>query len=88
MKRNVYAAIEVDDDIAFQKTDDGPIPYLELEMNKLEKKGIVLQNAFIADSDEECKWLRYLNHMIEWAFEHYDEDCAAAFPAESKNSIR
>lgn len=87
MKRKVYAAIEVDDGIAFQKTDDGPIPYLELEMNKLENKGIILQNAFIADSDEECKWLCYLNHLIEWVFEHYDEDCASAFPADISNRL-
>ncbi len=30
--RRIIALLEVDDNTAFQKIDDGPIPYLEQEM--------------------------------------------------------
>ena len=32
MRRKIIALIEVDDDTAFQKNDDGPISYLENDM--------------------------------------------------------
>lgn len=52
MKRKIIALLEVDDDTAFQKIDDGPIPYLEKEMGWLEQSNIFLKDAFIADEDE------------------------------------
>ena len=49
MRRKIIALIEVDNDTAFQKNDDGPISYLENEMGWLEQSRIFLEDAFIAD---------------------------------------
>lgn len=40
MKRRIFALLEVDDDTAFQKIDDGPISYLAKEMDWLEPSNI------------------------------------------------
>ena len=40
MKRKIIALIEVEDETAFQKIDDGPICYLVKEMGWLEQSWI------------------------------------------------
>lgn len=69
MKRKIIALLEVDDDTAFQKIDDGPIPYLEKEMGWLEQSNIFLKDAFIADEDENDEEQAYLNYLIAWVFD-------------------
>lgn len=68
MKRKIFALLEVDDDTAFQKIDDGPIPYLEKEMGWLEQSQIYLKDAFIADGDENDAEQAYLNYLAAWLF--------------------
>ena len=68
MKRKIIALLEVDDDTAFQKIDDGPISYLEKEMGWLEPSNIFLQDAFIDDDDESDAEQAYLNYLAEWIF--------------------
>lgn len=69
MRRRIMALLEVDDDTAFQKIDDGPIPYLEQEMGWLEQSQIFLKEAFIADEDESDAEQAYLNYLAEWIFD-------------------
>ena len=38
MKRTILAYLEIDDDLAFEKIDDGPIAYLEKEIERLYQK--------------------------------------------------
>ncbi len=70
MKRKIFALLEVDDDTAFQKIDDGPIPYLEKEMGWLEQSQIFLKDAFIADEDENDAEQAYLNYLAAWVFDY------------------
>lgn len=69
MKRKIFALFEVDDDTAFQKIDDGPIPYLEKEMGWFEQSQIFLKEAFIADEDENDAEQAYLNYLVSWIFD-------------------
>ena len=48
-ERTVIAYFEVDEDRAFDGFGDGPVPYLEHEAVCLEKSGIFLAGAAIAD---------------------------------------
>ena len=48
-ERTVIAYFEVDEDRAFDGFGDGPVPYLEHEAVCLEKSGIFLTGAAIAD---------------------------------------
>lgn len=66
--RKIIALLEVDNDTAFQKIDDGPIPYLEKEMGWLEQSNIFLKDAFIADEDENDEEQAYLNYLAAWIF--------------------
>ena len=69
MKRKIIALLEVNDNTAFQKIDDGPIPYLEQEMGWLEQSQIFLKDAFIADEDENDAEQAYLNYLAAWVFD-------------------
>ncbi len=80
MKRTIYALIVVDDETAFAKIDDGPIPYLEQEFGWLEQSGISLSDAFIADSDDTDSWGRYIAYLAKWVFEHQSCDNQGAVP--------
>lgn len=71
--RKVIAIIEVDADTAFKAIDDGPIPYLEQAVPKID--GVIgLGDAFISDDDEDDIRQRYLNYVAEWVFEHLGDD--------------
>lgn len=61
MNRQIIALLEVDDDTAFHKIDDGPLAYFEKEMGLLEQSQIFLKEAFIADEDESSAEQAYLN---------------------------
>lgn len=81
MKRKIVAIIEVDDDIAYKKIDDGPVPYLESEFGWLAPSGISLMDCFIADDDEDDKRKAYLNYIVEWVFNHYSDEFIGITPA-------
>lgn len=84
MKRPIYAYIEVDDDIAFERIDAGPIPYLEKEFAWLDQSGIYLKDAYIADKDESELWQAYLNYLVAWAFEHRNKKHENVSPSSYK----
>ena len=81
MKRKIVALIEVDNDTAFQKNDDGPICYLVKEMGWLEQSRIFLENAFIADEDETNAEQAYLNCLAGWIFNHQGNELHESGPA-------
>ncbi len=81
MERTIVAIIEVDDDTAFEKIDDGPVTYLEKEFGCLKQSGIFLKDCFIADDDENDKWWAYLSYLVEWAFNHRGDEFAGIAPA-------
>lgn len=80
MKRKIMAIIEVDDEIAFEEINDGPVAYLEREFGLLGESGIFLRDCFIADDDETEEWQAYLNYLVEWAFHHQGEEFAGMAP--------
>lgn len=80
MERKVIAIISVDDETAFKKIDDGPIPYLEEKFGGLEESNISLKDCFIADDDESDKWQAYLNYLAEWIFNHQGEEFKGMSP--------
>lgn len=81
MRRKIIALIEVDDDTAFQKNDDGPICYLAKEMRWLEQSRIFLEAAFIADEDETDAEQAYLNYLADWIFNHQGDELRESGPA-------
>lgn len=81
MRRKIIALIEVDNDTAFQKNDDGPISYLENEMGWLEQNRIFLEDAFIADEDETDAEQAYLNYLADWIFNHQGSELRESGPA-------
>ncbi len=81
MKRKIFALLEVDNDTAFQKIDDGSIPYLEKEMGWLEQSQIFLKDAFIADEDENDTEQAYLNYLAAWVFDCLNNRLCKAGPA-------
>ena len=77
MERRIAAIIAVEDTIAFDEIDDGPVTYLEEKLGELEENVISLENCFLMDKDEEkgFPWYGYINYLIDWAFIHHgDED--------------
>lgn len=81
MRRKIISLIEVEDDTAFQKIDDGPICYLVKEMGWLEQSQIFLKNAFIADEDEADAEQAYLNYLADWIFNHQGNELHESGPA-------
>lgn len=80
MERKITAIIGVDDDKAFEKIGDGPVPYLEKEFGRLEQSGISLKDCFIADDDEDDSWKAYLNYLVEWVFNHQGNEFKGISP--------
>ena len=70
MKRTILAYLETDDDLAFEKIDDGPIAYLEKESSWLTQSGIFITDAAIADADAADPKEAYLVYLARFAFEH------------------
>lgn len=80
-KRKIVAIIDVDENAAFEKIDDGPVSYLEREFGWLEQSDIFLKDCFIIDDDEDDKWKAYLNYLVNWAFDRQGEEFAGMIPA-------
>ncbi len=70
MKREIIARIEVDDEMAFNTINDGPIAYLESEFGWLRDSGIYLKEAFIADDDEDDVLISFVTRLMDWIFEN------------------
>ena len=79
MKRTILAYLEIDDDLAFEKIDDGPIAYLEKESGWLAQSGIFITDAAIADADAADPKARF-------AFEHLDDRNISPLPYEQWRS--
>lgn len=82
MSRKILAIIEVDEERAEElMTDATPGDYIEREFGWLEQSGISLRDWLISDEDDELRWARYINYLIEWAFGHSGEDFDGMSPA-------
>lgn len=73
MKRTILAYLEIDDDLAFEKIDDGPIAYLEKESGWLAQSGIFITDAAIADADAADPKEAYLVYLARFAFDHLND---------------
>ncbi|MFR5779107.1 MAG: hypothetical protein ACLUGH_12545 [Oscillospiraceae bacterium] len=70
MERTIIAYLKVDDNRAFQEIGDGPIAYLVKEFAQLEQRGILLQDAAIADADAAGPKEAYLVYLAKYAFDN------------------
>ncbi len=76
MGRKIAAIIDLDEEKAKKlKPYTAPGEYIEKEFGWLEQSGISLDKWLITDHDDEYEWARYINYLINWAFENsYSED--------------
>ena len=82
MGRKLLAIIEIDEEKAQELDNDyAPGEYLEREFGWLEQSGINLRDWLVSDDDDVIKWARYIDYLIEWAFEHSSEDNDGMSPA-------
>ena len=65
MERTIIAYLKVDDNRAFQE-----IAYLVKEFAQLEQRGILLQDAAIADADAAGPKEAYLVYLAKYAFDN------------------
>ena len=86
MKRTILAYLEIDDDLAFEKIDDGPIAYLEKESGWLAQSGIFITDAAIADADAADPKEAYLVYLARFAFEHLGDGNIYPLPYEQWRS--
>ena len=82
MKRMILAYLEIDDDLAFEKIDDGPIAYLEKESGWLAQSGIFITDAAIADADAADPKEAYLVYLARFAFDHLGDGKIYPLPYE------
>ena len=73
MKRTILAYLEIDDDLDFEKIDDGPIAYLEKESGWLAQSGIFITDAAIVDVDAADPKEAYLVYLARFAFDHLSD---------------
>ena len=83
MKRTILAYLEIDDDLAFEKIDDGPIAYLEKESGWLAQSGIFITDAAIADADAADPKEAYLVYLARFAFDHLGDEVKTMSPLKS-----
>lgn len=82
MSRKLYAEIELDEEkIASGRSEEEPISYFEHEFGWLEQSGLSLNNSIISDEDDAIRWGRYIDYLIRWAFDHYDDSFDGMSPA-------
>ena len=82
MKRTILAYLEIDDDLAFEKIDDGPIAYLEKESGWLAQSGIFITDTAIVDADAADPKEVYLVYLARFAFEHLSDEDISPLPYE------
>lgn len=86
MKRTILAYLEIDDDLAFERIDDGPIAYLEKESGWLAQSGIFITDAAIADADAADPKEAYLVYLARFAFDHLGDGNISPLPYEQWRS--
>ena len=79
-ERLIAAIISVDDSEAI-KEDLGTIDYLEKEFRWLDDSKIFLDRCMLAEEDSTDEWERYINYLVNWAFDHYGEEFKGCSPA-------
>lgn len=79
MSRKVFAVIDVDDDMAIAE-NMGTGEYLEREFGWLDNSGIYLVDWFVSDHDDVERWARYIDYLVEWAFNHSGDDGCYSSP--------
>lgn len=86
-KRKFAAVIELDEEVMEQHIKNvgmkGSYPgeYLEREFGWIEPSGLSLKDWLICDKDDSLRWARYIDYLIEWAFNHRGEESAGMYPA-------
>lgn len=86
MKRTILAYLEIDDDLAFEKIDDGPIAYLEKESGWLAQSGIFITDTAIVDADAADPKEVYLVYLARFAFEQLSDGDISPLPYEQWRS--
>lgn len=87
MGRKFFAVIEMDEDFAARNTEINGLKdkthgeYLESEFGWLNQSGLSLIEWMIADEDDELRWARYVNYLIDWGFRHHSENFEGMSPA-------
>ena len=76
--RGFVALISLDEECT---QDTAPGEHLEREFGWLEQSGLFLDDWMIVDDDEDQRWARYTNYLIQWAFDHRDESFEGNSPA-------
>ena len=80
MERKVIAELIIDEDIAARNAEVNGIPYnedlgyLRREFGWMEQSGIRIENAFIANDNDSEDWVRYINYIMSWTFNHSCDD--------------
>lgn len=80
-ERKFIAIINYDEDTALEYAEangieyDSPGHFLEREFGWIEPSGFSLDQWMIYDSAEDCRWHKYINSLILWAFDHLSYDC-------------
>ena len=74
MERKLVIIVEADEKQLCPYPGDEPVARMEAEMGLLESHGIKLTDCRIFDEDDEVKYARYLNYLVTWAMNQYDED--------------
>ena len=85
--RDIYAKIEVDDDLAISE-NVGTLDYLEMASAPLKSKGVNILNAVIADEESTEDWEEYIAYVFNWALDHaldYDKKPTIASYKEWRN---
>ena len=80
MKREIFVKMSVRDELA-EKQNQGTLDYVESKVGDLLKDGIWVKEAIMAESDSDSYHERYLNYLLEWIFDHHDEEYQGCSPA-------
>ena len=79
-ERRVYASIIVESSAAdrYAETngieESAPVPFLTTIFGQLDGTGITLENATLADDDEDDVWYAYRNYVLDWAMNASPDD--------------
>ena len=74
MKRTVMAIIEVEDSV-----NNGQV--LDTFEKSLDQSNCNIENAIVLDKDSDSTHERYLNYLMRWIADHYDEAFKGCSPA-------
>lgn len=72
--RRLYAELSVDELCLLGEEDIGTIEALENEFWERQQSGVSLEQAFIADEDDDSDWCQYIQYLMEWCFSHSEPE--------------